>query len=1170
MERQRRRQGCRWMLGALLTVGMGVLLSLVPGDSRIKMVSASEERFVSGDWEYQLDKNGNAIITDYFGNADEIVLEEKMEGHTIVAIGLEESYHIIFHENLKKISLPDSITRIENYIFSNCTVLSEIKLPNQLSNIGGHAFENCSSLWSIKFPENLQSIDAEAFSGCHSLTNVVLPAGLKKIGSTSFRNCGNLVAIQLDDRNQNFCLRQGILYNQDQTEVIMACDRTMQAAEISEGVKKINEYAFFGCDYLASVSLPNSLEYIGDGAFGQCSPLQQFVIPKDVTEIGKEILYNCCDLKSVKILGSLKELNGICSTCVSLEQVSLPDGLRNISSFSFRYCRNLKKINLPESVEVIEEYAFDGSALTSLLIPSGVTQIEERALTAPNLESITLAEDNKHFYTRPEGLYNNVHTLLASVVTGSEVKISSGCIRIGAKVFYERNEICKVKIPDTVKEIGEEAFSRCWKLTEVHMGNQLQAIGRSAFWETPFLSEQAEIENGVQYLASYAISCLEESAGEVLQIREGCTLIGDNFSISNNTLKYLWLPDSLQYIGKDAFWNNSSLQEILGGSSLVSIGERAFMYCNLERVLIRGKKVSIGTDAFGLGLHHLSEFMVDAEEVVLSEYCFGGTTQGVSASISTLVLPNLNISLHKTGLSYISLYQTKLLLTNMPAETLNQKEEFFADCEGLQLYLPYSKDTFTIGDSLLEQGVSVSHQNEWHLCRFMIHGQMKKLDILSDGAAVTSPIAEGDRYFVTSEGPLLDDIQWDLDGDGVADELPETIHQDIKAEALYHIQEEKHDWLVKEVFQELTCTQDGDTLYYCAGCGEEKRVLTKAQGHVFSKDWIIDQNASCTENGEKSHHCSREGCTERDSVTPILQTGHSWDAGVITIDPQIGVEGEKVFTCTICGEQRKETVAALSEPTNTPIPTSTPKLPLPSVMPAETIPPLPSVIPDETIPPLQSIMPGKTAVPNASAVPAILPIQTRKIEVLGFQAKAGYSKITLSWIAGNTNVQYWIYRSEKRSGRKKLLKKISGNQSKYSDQRVAAGRSYYYQIKVMWNDGGNMKFCGNSQICKAALKVRKAPDIRIRKRRQGKIRYLEITLRKYTGKRLEIFYRKRKTGAYRKLKLRSNTVTKHSKFRIKYLSNNGKLFFRFRTYQKQGKMQIYSRYTAEKKVDLAE
>lgn len=1210
MEKQRRRQGCRWMLGVLFAVGVGMLLSLLPGDGRIKKASA-DMLYFHGDWRYELDEDENAILTDYYGNESEIVVDEKIDGHTIVGLvgtfldtnvrkvtlpdtvtnigdrafyscnllseismpdGVTSLGDYVFCgcSSLSEISIPDGVTsigerafwqcsslskmqlspgliRIGDSAFEDCTSLSEIEFPAALKTIGKNAFERCGSLCSIKFPEGLQSIDECAFSMCNSLTDVLLPAGLKKISSKAFYNCDNLVAIQLDDRNQDFCLSQGILYNRDQTEVIMVCDRMMQAANISEGVKKISGYAFYSCDHLSSVDFPDTLKYIGDGAFEQCGSLQQLVIPKNVTEIGKEILYNCCALKQLKILGPLKELNGICSQCPVLEQVSLPDGLRVISGFSFDYCHNLKQINLPESVEVIEEYAFGGAGITSLLIPPRVTQIEERALAAPDLKSITVAEGNSHFYMRSGCLYNDAHTLLVCIAASDKVDILPGCIRIGKAAFYDRSGICEVEIPDTVKEIGEEAFTGCRKLTEVYMGNQLQAIGRYAFQDTPFLSEQAEVENGVEYLGPYAISRREESAGEVLRIREGCTLIADGFSIINYTLKYLWLSDSLQYIGKDAFGSCFSLQEIIGGRSLVSIGEKAFMYCNLERVLIRGEKVSIGTDAFDFCVHHFSEFMVDAEEVVLSEHCFGGSAERQGGTpASTLVLPNLNIPFRKTGLTYQSLNETKLVLTNMPAGVLSQEETLFADCEGLQLYLPYSEDAFTTGDSLSEQGVSVSYQNEWHLCRFMIHGLMKKLDILPDGAVVIPFIAEEGQYLLTPKGPLLTDIEWDLDGDGSADELPEIIHTDIKAEALYNIQELEHCWWVKEVLQELTCTQDGDVLYYCTGCGEEKRVQTKAKGHVFSKEWTIDQDASCTEPGEKSHHCTGRGCTERDSITAILQTGHNWDAGVITKDPQIGVEGEKVFTCIVCGEQKKETVDALLEPTGTPMPSESDNPAISELLPT----------------------PGSVVVPEQSMMPyTSVALATQK--VLGLRIKASYRKISLSWAVGNKNIQYWIYRSDKKNGRKKLLKKLPGSQSRYSDKRVTTERVYYYQIRAMRNDQGNMKSCGSSRICKAMLKLRKAPMVQLRKRRQGQIRYLEITLRKYTGNRLEIYYRKRKKGAYRPLKLRTNVISKNSKFKIKYLSSHGKLFFRFRTYRKQGKIRIYSRYTAEEKINLA-
>lgn len=1110
-KRQRKNQRCRVMRCLFASIGLAILLCLfLDSDFVMKKASASQMDS-SGEWRYELDEDGHAVIIEYCGNKEEVVLAEEMDGHEVVAVGLPE-YHTVFDATLKKITLPDTLT-----------------------SIGVAAFSGCSSLRSVDFPAALKSIDREAFAYCHSLAAIQLPTGLETIDSSVFMTCENLISIGLDDGNQHLQLDNGVLYNRDKTEAIMACDKKIETLNISKGVKKIHPRAFERCEQLQSVCLPDSLQYIGDWAFAACYSLQTYTIPKGVTEIGEYILYNCISLTQLKVMGPVGDLNDICNSCVNLNKVFLAEGVKTISGFTC--CYRLKSITLPESAEVIKADAFNSTAISSITIPSGITHIEEGGLSISSLKDITVAEGNPHFYMRPEGLYNDRQTLLATTVLSGEISISKECRRIGAKACWERDNIEKVNIPDTVTEIGEYAFQNCTGLGEVNLGSQLTSLGGEAFYNTKYLKDEMELEEGVYYLGNYAISYVAESSQEVLKIRNGCTLIAGNCFVGRESIKYVWLPDSLKYIGKQAFWCDS-IQKIIGGCSLVSIGEQAF-YGNtsLKGVFLRGEKITIEKGAFA-GCWNMSEFVVDAQEVVLAENCFA--SGGHKMSLSLLVLPNLNISLYSMGLSDIQVRYTTLALTNMPAEALNHQESLFADCRGLQLYLSLQSDELAWGDRLTEEGISVYYADKYHLCQFVVYGIMEKICILPDGGVLIPPITEGENYTVTPVGPLLADIQWDLNGDGSADKLPEKVHGDIRAEALYHIQETEHNWAVKEIFQELTCTQDGDILYFCVGCGVEKQVKTEAKGHDFSKEWITDEVATCTENGVKSHHCTREGCTGKDSQTLILATGHDWGGGIITKDPQMGMEGERTFTCANCHEQRRITMAAL---------------------------PLVTATPDAyaTVKPEKSAMPSKSALPT-TPVASPSPSSGDEKTSITLQAKSDYSKINLKWTARGTSAQYWLYRSEKKNGKKKLLKKIEGNQITYSDKRVAAGKNYYYQVKVMHRKKGYLEVSGVSNVCKASLKVRKAPIVKIKKKRDKNIRYLEIVLKRYTGNRLEIYYRKKKTNAFQKLKLHSDKIPQSKTMRIKYLSKGGKLYFRFRTFNRNKGVRIYSRYTSEKRI----
>ena len=115
-----------------------------------------------------------------------------------------------------------------------------------------------------------------------------------------------------------------------------------------------------------------------------------------------------------------------------------------------------------------------------------------------------------------------------------------------------------------------------------------------------------------------------------------------------------------------------------------------------------------------------------------------------------------------------------------------------------------------------------------------------------------------------------------------------------------------HSWNAGTVTTEPTCIAAGVRTFTCTVCGDTTTEPIAALGHDYSEEWTIDTPATCTEAGSKSHHCSR--CDSKADVTEIPATGHSWNAGVVTTEPQEFVEGVRTYTCTVCGATREEAI----------------------------------------------------------------------------------------------------------------------------------------------------------------------------------------------------------------------------------------------------------------------
>ena len=249
-------------------------------------------------------------------------------------------------------------------------VIYEISADNTYAEVVG--YEGSSAVVKIADEYEglpVKSIFEEAFYENESITSVIIPDSVTSIGFYAFYGCPNLSSVV-----------------------------------IGSGVKSIEDHVFSGCSALTDVLIPDSVTSISDGAFQNCVSLTDIEIPSSVTSIGYHAFHGCTSLEFssydgciylgnklnpyLALINASDELSSYkihsdtviiadyaFDDCLSLNDITLPDGLTHIGAYAFFNCTNLTSIAIPASVTHIEYWAFyHTSKLTDVYYSGSETQ----------------------------------------------------------------------------------------------------------------------------------------------------------------------------------------------------------------------------------------------------------------------------------------------------------------------------------------------------------------------------------------------------------------------------------------------------------------------------------------------------------------------------------------------------------------------------------------------------------------------------------------------------------------------------------------------------------------------------------------------------------------------------------------------------------------------------
>ncbi len=500
-------------------------------------------------------------------------------------------------EPIENLTIPGSIKTIPDDAFNYCKNIKNVVIEEGVEEIGSYSFNNMPSLVSLTLPQSLVrgggSGGSGQLKGNNEYFRVYCYRGswgesfAKLFGATYF----------LMDSDDVIIEENGVKYKLAAEKLsIIGCDTEKEGVltipETVNGypVTGIGEYAFWGCEKLTNIILPESIIKIGGRAFCKCKGLTEFIMPDSVCgTLGGGAFEGCIKLESVKLSNNLTDsLVSTFQNCISLEEITIPDGIDYISG-TFRGCTGLKKVVLTDNITTIYDYTFNGcSKLSDITIPQKLNQLGDYAFeNCKSIKSIDL----------PDTLTKFGYAVFHGCTGLESVSLGNNLTEIGNLAFYECASLKDIVIPESVKEIKQWAFSGCSSIKSISIPNSVEKIVGGAFSGCTAL-ESAEILNENVSGDSFFSDCTSlkeinipakvfENSTRMLSntgfieitLPEGITKVKLGMLSSCKNLEKVIIPNTVKVICSNSFASCPKLTDVVIPESVEVIENAAFMGC---------------------------------------------------------------------------------------------------------------------------------------------------------------------------------------------------------------------------------------------------------------------------------------------------------------------------------------------------------------------------------------------------------------------------------------------------------------------------------------------------------------------------------------------------------------------------------------------------------------
>ena len=591
--------------------------------------------------------------------------------------------------SLKEIAIPDGVEVLQDRTFDRCSGLQNVYLPDSIYFIGNDVFSLCESLREITIPEGVTYIGEYAFNGCSALEQIALPATVGYIQEAAFRFCDSLTDVYYSGTQEardfiNIKIENDPLYDAtwhygwigpmppleekpatsggqylyyldadnnaiitgyggDGGAVVVPNEMDgypvvgieygafsysgVTSVVIPEGVTYIDTYVFSGCESLISVSLPSTMESIGESAFNNCTSLEL-------------VKYNGTETKAAEIaIGESNDclLNATWEYATGEEEPDEPEEpegpLMTEDGFYYeigddgvtitRYAGEGGDVVIPDEIEGYPVIAGGARAfinnpdVTSVTIPDNVTTIGDSVFSrCKNLTSVVIGD----------GVTTIGYRAFAETSKLTDVSVGDGVERIKRLAFYASG-ITSMVLPDTVVSIGERAFEECKALASINIPASLETINDKTFYKCKSLQSivfpeslyeirgmafsqsgltSIHIPATLEYfdynalpttLRSITVAedhpCYMDIDG-VMFNKEGTTLV----RYPAGRVGVYTVPEGVTTIGTRAFYDATGLSMVTLSDSVETLENGAFLFCSALTWVDLKNVVSVGLSVF--------------------------------------------------------------------------------------------------------------------------------------------------------------------------------------------------------------------------------------------------------------------------------------------------------------------------------------------------------------------------------------------------------------------------------------------------------------------------------------------------------------------------------------------------------------------------------------------